>query len=84
MALSKWRAQLLHSLKRAWNRPTLAPRGPASHDRQVWLGTIWYELEVRAVVTDHDVARRILEAIPLTARGPPIIDAAVVSEAALA
>jgi hypothetical protein len=41
-------------------------------------------LEVRAVVTDHEVARRILEAIPLTARAPPIIDTAFVSEAALA
>jgi hypothetical protein len=37
-----------------------------------------------SVVTDHEVARRILEAIPLTARAPPPSGTAVVREVALA
>jgi hypothetical protein len=41
-------------------------------------------LEVRAVVTDHDIARKILEAIPTTARAPPIVDTAIVDEPAFA
>jgi hypothetical protein len=41
-------------------------------------------LEVRAVVTDHDTARKILEAIPTTARAPPIVDTALVYEPAFA
>ena len=41
-------------------------------------------LEVRTVVSDHEVAPRILEAIPLTARAPPIIDTAVVRETVFA
>ena len=28
-------------------------------------------LEVRAVVTDHDIAKKILDAMPKAARGPP-------------
>jgi hypothetical protein len=41
-------------------------------------------LEVRAVVTDHDIARKILDAIPTAARAPPSIDTSVVYEPALA
>jgi hypothetical protein len=41
-------------------------------------------LEVRAVVTDIDVARRILDAIPTTARAPPSVDTVVVNEPAFA
>ena len=41
-------------------------------------------LEVRAVVTDPDIARRILAAIPTTARAPPPIDSTVLYEPALA
>lgn len=41
-------------------------------------------LEVRAVVTDHDIARQILAAIPTTARAPPAIDTTVRYEPALA
>ncbi len=37
-------------------------------------------LEVRAVVTDHDIARKILETIPTTARAPPAVDSAIVYE----
>ena len=35
-------------------------------------------LEVRAVVTDHHIARRILDAIPAAARAPPPLDSSVV------
>jgi hypothetical protein len=41
-------------------------------------------LEVRAVVTDHDIARRILDAIPTAARAPPSVPSAVVYEPAFA
>lgn len=41
-------------------------------------------LEVRAVVTDHDIAPRILDAIPTAARAPPPNDATVGYEPALA
>jgi hypothetical protein len=41
-------------------------------------------LEVRAVVTDRDIARRILDAIPTAARAPPTTDAALVSASAFA
>jgi hypothetical protein len=41
-------------------------------------------LEVRAVVTDHDIARKILAAFPTTARAPPIVDRAIVYEPAFA
>ena len=41
-------------------------------------------LEVRAVVTDHDSARRILDAIPIAARAPPPDDSRVVYEPAFA
>jgi hypothetical protein len=41
-------------------------------------------LEVRAVVTDHDIARKILDAIRTTARAPPSIDTTVLYEPALA
>ena len=34
-------------------------------------------LEVRAVVTDHDVAPRFLDAIPAAARAPPFADSCV-------
>jgi hypothetical protein len=37
-------------------------------------------LEVRAVVTDHAIAKRTLEAIPTAARAPPAVDKAVVYE----
>ena len=37
-------------------------------------------LVVRAVVTDHDIARRILDAIPTTARAPPSVDTTVAYE----
>jgi hypothetical protein len=37
-------------------------------------------LEVRAVVTDHDIARRILDALPTAARAPPSVDTAVAYE----
>jgi hypothetical protein len=42
------------------------------------------QLEVRAVVTDHDIARRILDAIPTAARAPPSADASVVYQPAFA
>jgi hypothetical protein len=41
-------------------------------------------LEVRAVVTDHDIARRILDAIPTAARAPPAADSSVIYEPAFA
>jgi hypothetical protein len=41
-------------------------------------------LEVRAVVTDLDIARRILDAIPTAARAPPSADSIVVYESAFA
>ena len=41
-------------------------------------------LEVRAVVTDHDIARRILDAIPTTARAPPPLDPSIAYEPAFA
>jgi hypothetical protein len=41
-------------------------------------------LEVRAVVTDHDIASRILDAIPTAARAPPPPDSSLVYEPALA
>ena len=41
-------------------------------------------LEVRAVVTDHDIARKILEAIPTAARAPPTGDSTVAYEPAFA
>lgn len=41
-------------------------------------------LEVRAVVTDHDIARRILDAIPTAARAPPGVDSSVAYEPAFA
>lgn len=41
-------------------------------------------LEVRAVVTDHDIARRILDAIPTAARAPPPGDSTVAYEPAFA
>jgi len=41
-------------------------------------------LVVRAVVTNHDIARRILDAIPTAARAPPPLDASVVYEPAFA
>lgn len=41
-------------------------------------------LEVRAVVTDVDSARKILDAIPTEARAPPSIDTTVLYEPALA
>jgi hypothetical protein len=37
-------------------------------------------LEVRAVVTEHDIARRILDAIPTAARAPPTGDSSVAYE----
>ena len=39
-------------------------------------------LEVRAVVTDHDIARKILDAIPAAAPAPPSLDSSVVYEPA--
>lgn len=41
-------------------------------------------LEVRAVVTDLDAARKILDAMPATARAPPSADTAVTYEPAFA
>jgi hypothetical protein len=41
-------------------------------------------LEGRAVVTEHDIARKILDAIPTAARAPPSIDTSVLYEPALA
>ena len=41
-------------------------------------------LEVRAVVTDYAIARKILQAIPTTARAPPAVDTAIVYEPAFA
>jgi hypothetical protein len=37
-------------------------------------------LEVRAVVTDDEVARKILDAIPRAARAPPELDSSVAYE----
>jgi hypothetical protein len=39
---------------------------------------------VRAVATDHDIARRILDAIPSAARAPPADDSSVIFEPAFA
>ena len=41
-------------------------------------------LEVRAVVTDHNIARTILDAIPTTARAPPTRDSTLAYEPAFA
>ena len=41
-------------------------------------------LEVRAAVTDHDIARKILDAIPTAARAPPFGDSSVECEPAFA
>jgi hypothetical protein len=42
-------------------------------------------LDVRAVVTDPEVHRRTVDAVPTAARAPPpLLDAAVVSESAFA
>lgn len=41
-------------------------------------------LEVRAVVPDHDIARRILDAIPTAARAPPTAESTVAYDAAFA
>ncbi len=41
-------------------------------------------LEVRVVVTDLDIARRILDAIPTAARALPPLDSSVVYEPAFA
>jgi hypothetical protein len=41
-------------------------------------------LEVRAVVTDHDIARKILDAIPRAARAPPLLGSSVAYEPAFA
>ena len=41
-------------------------------------------LEVRAVVTDHDIARRILDAMQAAARAPPPLDSSLVYEPAFA
>ena len=41
-------------------------------------------LAVRAIVTDHEIARRILDALPVAARAPPPADGAVVTEPAFA
>ena len=41
-------------------------------------------LQIRAVVTDHDIARRILDAFPTAARAPPSVDPLVVYEPAFA
>jgi hypothetical protein len=37
-------------------------------------------LHVRAVVTDDDIGRKILDAIPSTARAPPSVDVTVAYE----
>jgi len=39
---------------------------------------------VRAVVNDHDIARRILDAIPTAARAPPTGDSTIAYDAAFA
>jgi hypothetical protein len=39
---------------------------------------------VRALVTDHDIATRILDAIPAAARAPPSADSTVDDEPAFA
>jgi hypothetical protein len=41
-------------------------------------------LELGAVVTDHDITRRILDAIPTAARAPPSVDSPVAYEPAFA
>ncbi len=41
-------------------------------------------LEVRAVVTDLDIARRILDALPKGARAPPLVDSTLLLEPAFA
>jgi hypothetical protein len=41
-------------------------------------------LAVRAVVTDHDIARKILDAMPRAARAPPSLDSTVTYEPAFA
>jgi hypothetical protein len=41
-------------------------------------------LEVRAVVTDLGIARKILDAFPTAARAPPAVDTAIVYEPAFA
>jgi hypothetical protein len=39
---------------------------------------------LRAVVTDHDLARRILDALPTAARAPPSAESTVAYDAAFA
>ena len=41
-------------------------------------------LEVRAVVTDLDLVRRILDAVPRMARAPPPLDSTIAYEPAFA
>jgi hypothetical protein len=41
-------------------------------------------LEVRSVVTDHDIARKLLDAIPPAARAPPSTESSVVYDSAFA
>jgi hypothetical protein len=41
-------------------------------------------LEVRAVVTDLELARRILDAMPRAARAPPPLDSTIAYEPAFA
>jgi hypothetical protein len=41
-------------------------------------------LDVRAVVTDLDLARRILDAVPTMARAPPPLDSTIAYEPAFA
>jgi hypothetical protein len=41
-------------------------------------------LEVRAVVTDHDTARKILDAVQASARAPPVNHSTILYEQALA
>jgi hypothetical protein len=35
-------------------------------------------LQVRAVITDHDIARKVLDALPAGARAPPESDVSLV------
>jgi hypothetical protein len=41
-------------------------------------------LEVRSVVTDHDIARKILDSMPRAARAPPPPDSTIAYEPAFA
>jgi hypothetical protein len=74
-------------MKRAWVEFLGEPPGAAADRFEIdakACARCGGRLEVRAVVTDHDIARRILDAIPTAARAPPSADSSVAYEPAFA